>query len=95
MLDPEPMVGMPQREVEDDHDLLTYGEAAVRLHEEIRSHRAIVAELERHGAADDIAKVRRRLEALEEAAERNRRQPINDANFERFFGFTGTAQRNT
>jgi hypothetical protein len=95
MRDAEPMAAVPQREAEDDHDLLTYGEVAVRLYEEIRSHQAKVAELEKHGAADEVAKARRRLEALQEAAERNQRQPINDDNFERFFGYKGTAHRNT
>ena len=36
-----------------------------------------------------------RLAALQESAERNRAQPINDENFEKFFGYPGKARRNT
>jgi len=83
-----------QREEEDDHDLLTYGEVGVRLQQSVREQRAVVAQLEQaRGAGIESAKAR--LAALEEAFERNRRQPINDDNFERFFGYPGTARRNT
>jgi hypothetical protein len=84
----------PQREEEQDLDLLTYGEAGVRLHEEVAAQRRLVVDLEAAGnpGAD---KARARLEILEDAAQRNQRQPINDDNFERFFGYKGAAQRNT
>jgi hypothetical protein len=36
-----------------------------------------------------------RLAALQDSAERNRAQPINDENFENFFGYPGKARRNT
>lgn len=86
----------PQREAEDDHDLLTYSEVAVRLFQEVESQRTVVADLVAADAPTDrLAQARARLAALEEAAERNRRQPINDENFERFFGYKGTARRNT
>ena len=42
-----------------------------------------------------IAQTAARLAALKEGAERNRAQPINDENFELFFGYPGKARRNT
>ncbi|MCU1613520.1 MAG: hypothetical protein JWO98_1060, partial [Frankiales bacterium] len=84
----------PQREEEEDYDLLTYGEAGVRLHEEVEAQKRLVAQLESSGDPK-LEAARQRLAALEEAAARNARQPINDANFEKFFGFKGTARRNT
>ncbi len=83
----------PQREDEDDHDLLTYGEVKVRIHEEVQAQRARVAELEASG--EDTFAAQRRLDALVDAAERNSRNRINDDNFEKFFGYRGTARRNT
>ncbi|MCV7172870.1 acyl-CoA synthetase, partial [Mycobacterium manitobense] len=41
-----------------------------------------------------LEKARARLGALEDAVRRNTAQPINDANFEKFFGYPGTAKRN-
>lgn len=84
------------REDEDDHDLLTFGEVAARLDAEIRALAGEVASLE--AAGDDpvrLAKARTRLAQLREAAARNSRQPINDENFTRFFGYEGKARRNT
>lgn len=83
-----------QREDEDDHDLLTYGEAGFRLHEAVDQQRELVERLEAAGDAG-ATDARTRLTALEQAVERNTRQPINDDNFERFFGYPGTAKRNT
>ncbi|EAQ00595.1 acyl-CoA synthase [Janibacter sp. HTCC2649] len=83
----------PEREDEDDHDLLTYGEVRVRLHEEVRAQRALVAELE--SAGRDVTAAQRRLDALVDATDRNTRNRINDENFEKFFGYRGTARRNT
>ncbi|CAJ62198.1 MULTISPECIES: hypothetical protein [Frankia] len=83
---------VPQREDTDDQDLLTYGEVAVRLAEEVRAQAVLVTELE--GAepvdAERVARERARLAALRDAQERNSRRPINDENFERFFGYRGT-----
>lgn len=79
---------------EDDHDLLTFAEAGERLRIEIAAAERQVAELAAHGPAADLDKARHRLEALRAAARRNTAQPINDANFERFFGYAGTARRN-
>jgi hypothetical protein len=86
-----------QRPEDDDHDLLTFGEAGARLEIEIRTLRARLSDLEGVQARDEaaIAKSRARLAALEESAARNRAQPINDENFERFFGYPGKARRNT
>lgn len=80
------------RTQEDDHDLLTFGEAGIRLREAIDELRARIA------ATDDNVEataLRRRLDLLTSAAERNRRQPITDETFERFFGYPGSARRNT
>ncbi|HEX3705909.1 MAG TPA: acyl-CoA synthase [Mycobacteriales bacterium] len=76
---------------EDDQDLLTYGEAGVRLQDEVAAERARVAELE--AAGEDASQARTRLAALEEAAQRHGRQRINDKNFETFFGYAGSARR--
>jgi hypothetical protein len=88
------------REDEDDYDLLTYGEAGARVTEEIAAERARLADWEaRLAAGEDVAERRdrsaRRLEQLRDAAQRNARQPITDENFERFFGYPGSAKRNT
>jgi hypothetical protein len=83
-----------QRVDEDDHDLLTFGEVHERLRIEIASARDAVAELEAGGDADALQRARDRLAALESAAKRNSANRINDANFEKFFGYAGTAQRN-
>jgi hypothetical protein len=79
---------------EDDHDLLTFGEAGERLRIEIASTQAEIAKLEASGDADALHAARTRLEALRVAATRNTAQPINDANFEKFFGYAGKARRN-
>ena len=44
--------------------------------------------------ASELEKARARLDALRSAAARNSAQPINDANFEKFFGYPGKAKRN-
>ncbi|HEV7871227.1 MAG: acyl-CoA synthase [Modestobacter sp.] len=93
----EPVI---EREEEDDHDLLTFGEAGARLQEEMQALRRSIAELESRsgeteGVTEDLQKARARLEAVEVAAARNARQTINDDNFEKFFGYRGTARRNT
>jgi hypothetical protein len=88
------------REDEDDYDLLTYGEAGARVTEEIAAEKARLADWEsRLAAGEDVAAQRdhsaRRLELLRDAARRNARPPITDENFERFFGYRGSAKRNT
>ena len=80
---------------EDDHDLLTFGEAGERLRLEIDAAVALVKRLEEQEcSASELQKAVARLDALRAAAERNSAQPINDANFEKFFGYPGTAKRN-
>ena len=97
MLAPEEPEGVVTREDEDDYDLLTFGEAGARLDHEIRSARARVAAYEQSetASAGDVVDAKARLDALVDAARRNARQPINDENFQRFFGYEGKARRNT
>jgi len=95
----EPGDGGPlERPADEDHDLLTYGEAGVRLQNEIQALRDEVARLEVEaapGVTEPLEAARARLTLLEDAAQRNARQPITDDNFEAFFGYRGTARRNT
>lgn len=79
---------------EDDHDLLTFTEAGERLRGEIAAARARVADLEAVGGDDDLLRARARLADLSRAAMRNQAGRINDANFEKFFGYPGKARRN-
>jgi len=79
---------------EDDHDLLTFGEAGERLRIEIAAAAREVQRLQQSGPLDALDKAEVRLAALRSAAARNSAQPINDANFERFFGYPGKAKRN-
>ena len=79
---------------DDDHDLLTFGEAGERLRIEIAELVAELSALEVAGDSDAAAKAMARLAALRAAAARNTAQPINDANFEKFFGYAGNARRN-
>ena len=82
---------------DDDHDLLTFGEAGARLQIEISGMRERVEELAGASPVDEkaLTAARSRLSALEEGARRNAAQPINDENFEKFFGYPGKARRNT
>ncbi|MBJ7336461.1 acyl-CoA synthetase [Mycolicibacterium sp.] len=79
---------------EDDHDLLTFGEVGERLRLEIAAAVAEVERLRESGSDTERAKATTRLEALRAASSRNAAQPINDANFEKFFGYPGKARRN-
>jgi len=80
---------------EDDHDLLTFGEAGQRLQSEIGEAVALIRRLEgQECSASELRKASARLDALRAAAGRNSAQPINDSNFEKFFGYPGTAKRN-
>jgi hypothetical protein len=79
---------------EDDHDLLTFGEAGERLRLEIAAAAREVQRLATSGPAEELDKAQARLDALRSAAARNSAQPINDANFEKFFGYPGKAKRN-
>lgn len=100
MPEQEPEETVLAREDEDDYDLLTYGEAGARVTGEIAAEKARLGEWDaRLAAGEDVSvereKSARRLELLRDAARRNARQPITDENFERFFGYPGTAKRNT
>jgi len=95
MTDRDGLTPVPQRDDDSDHDLLTYGEVGVRLYEEIAAQRQRIIDLERRAAGQELEAARTRLDALEGAAERNRRQPINEENFEDFFGYKGSPRRNT
>jgi hypothetical protein len=78
---------------EDDHDLLTFGEAGERLRIEIAAAAREVQRLQQSGPVEALEQAQARLEALRSAAARNSAQPINDANFEKFFGYPGKAKR--
>jgi hypothetical protein len=78
---------------EDDHDLLTFGEAAERLRVEIAALSTQIGELHAAGEVDAVRAAEARLCALRKAVTRNSAGSINDANFERFFGFTGRPRR--
>ncbi|HEY6790979.1 MAG TPA: hypothetical protein VI365_27090 [Trebonia sp.] len=86
-----------ERPQDDDHDLLTFGEAGARLEIEIRTLRASLSDLKGAPSPDEAAieQAQARLVALEESAARNRAQSINDENFEKFVGYPGKARRNT
>ncbi|MGV0849676.1 acyl-CoA synthetase [Mycolicibacterium phlei] len=81
------------RSEDDDHDLLTFGEAGERLRLEIADAERTVEEC-RTAGSEALRKAEQRLEALRAAAQRNSAQPINDENFEKFFGYPGKATRN-
>ncbi|MGC2797610.1 MAG: acyl-CoA synthetase, partial [Mycobacterium sp.] len=53
-----------------------------------------VQRLAQAGPVEALEHAQGRLEALRSAAARNSAQPINDANFEKFFGYPGKAKRN-
>jgi len=79
---------------ETDHDLLTFGEVGERLRLEIAAATQEVHRLAESGNPEELGRATARLEDLRAAAERNTTSPINDANFEKFFGYPGTARRN-
>jgi hypothetical protein len=91
----QPTDGTAREKVdEDDHDLLTFGEAGERLRLEIAAAAAEIDRQRQNGPSDELEKAETRLAALRSAATRNSAQPINDANFEKFFGYPGKAKRN-
>lgn len=94
MTDPHPAADTREKVDEDDHDLLTFGEAGERLRIEIAAAAANLEGLRMSGSLADVEKAGTRLAALRAAAKRNNAQPINDANFEKFFGYPGKAKRN-
>lgn len=80
---------------DDDHDLLTFTEVGERLRHEVAAAEQDVARLAAQGPSPELARAEARLRDLRSAARRNAAQPINDENFERFFGYPGKARRST
>lgn len=79
---------------DDDHDLLTFSEVGERLRVEIAEAESSLAALSSSCDPAELGRARTRLEMLRAAAKRNSAQPINDENFEKFFGYPGKAKRN-
>ena len=79
----EPVV----RELEEDHDLLTYNEAGARLAEEIQRLDAEAVRLQEAGRDDEAAASRRRADALRAAADRNSRRAQGDTNARGFLEY--------
>ncbi|MDG4669107.1 acyl-CoA synthetase [Mycobacterium sp. 236(2023)] len=79
---------------QDDHDLLTFREVGERLRLEIAAAALKVAQLANTGSPKELVRAEVRLRDLRAAARRNAAQPINDANFQDFFGHPGEAHRN-
>ncbi len=94
---PEP-IDQPdtEREKRDeaDHDLLTFGEVGERLRLEIAAAARDVRSAAESGTPEELDRAESRLRDLRAAAKRNTVSPINDANFEKFFGYPGTPRRN-
>lgn len=91
--DPESSSSVGRGKVDDDdHDLLTFGEAGEWLRLEIAAAQTLVVDLVNSGPPDEQANARTPLAALRSAALRNAAQPINDDNFERFFGYPGKSK---
>lgn len=79
------------RELEDDHDLLTYNESTARLSEEIGNLQTQIAEAGPDGLTADgltIEAAKQRIVALEQAAERNSQLAETDKDAAGFLGFT-------
>jgi hypothetical protein len=75
------------REIEEDHDLLTYNEAGARLAEEIQRLEAEARELDAAGRSAEAQAARQRAEALGVAAERNSRRAQHDTNARGFLEY--------
>jgi hypothetical protein len=80
----------PSREEADDLDLLTYGEARVRLAEELDAQESHHAELLRRlpdpGPGKELAASQRRIDALRSTLERTSTRAISKANEAEFYG---------
>jgi len=82
--DDDVLVARPDDE---DHDLLTFGEAGARLSEEVMKQQRIIQRLREEGASDEIvAGAESRLVALERARSRNSPPSLDDLKSSGFFG---------
>lgn len=80
-------VPLAERPDDDDHDLLTFGEAGARLIEEVARQERRVAALRESGASDDaVTSAERRLAALRAAQQRNRQPTLDELRTSGFFG---------
>ena len=72
---------------DEDHDLLTFGEAGARLEEEVIKQERLLERL-REGGADDatVAGANARLESLRRAKARNSPPSLDDLKSSGFFG---------
>jgi hypothetical protein len=74
---------------DEDHDLLTFGEAGARLVEEVVKMERTIERLRAGGADDDVVeRAERRLTTLRAARERNRAPSLDDLKQSGFFGGT-------
>lgn len=80
-----------ERPDDEDHDLLTFGEAGARLSEELIKQQRVIERLRQGGADEDVvAGAQRRLEALERASQRNRAPSIDELKSSGFFDDPGS-----
>ncbi len=78
---------MVDRPDDEDHDLLTFGEAGARLEEEVIKQRRTLERLHEGGAdRSTIDGAERRLDELERARARNRPPTLDDLKSSGFFG---------
>jgi hypothetical protein len=76
-----------ERPDDEDHDLLTFGEAGARLTEEVIKQQRVIERLREGGASEEIlAGARRRLDALERARSRNSPPSLDELKSSGFFG---------
>jgi hypothetical protein len=79
-----------ERTDEEDHDLLTFGEAGARLAEEVIKQERVIARLKDGGAdAATLASAQARLDVLVRARQRNAPPSIDDLKSSGFFGPRG------
>jgi hypothetical protein len=76
-----------ERPDDEDHDLLTFGEAGARLSEEVIKQQRIIERLREGDASNEIlAAAQGRLDALERARARNSPPSLDDLKSSGFFG---------
>lgn len=85
--------GRSGRELEEDHDLLTFNESAARLGEEIARAQAVLDELKRRPDSDErsrqLTQAGLRLDQLELSQERNSRQAAEFPGARGFLDYSG------